>query len=184
MSTATYGGYKLRLEKALPKERVFGVAAFITLLTLFLIFNRLPKLDIVESDLAAAASPAQRCFQGFCVDANPESSLLSRVWSFSLSYLQIVSVGMVFAFLAAGLTETFILNQRRMPGVRGAGFRSALKGIAMGMPMTLCSACIVPFSSALRRKGADVSATISTVQASSTLNLPALIMVVFVFAPV
>ncbi|MCY3802387.1 MAG: FG-GAP-like repeat-containing protein [Chloroflexi bacterium] len=183
MSTATYADYKLRLGSALSKERVFGVAAFITLLTLFLIFNRLPKLDIVETDLAAAASPTQRCFQGFCVDANPESSLLSRVWSFSLSYLQIVLVGMVFAFLVAGLTETFILPQKRLPGVRGAGFRSAIKGIAMGMPMTLCSACIVPFSSALRRKGADVSATISTVQASSTLNLPALIMVVVVFAP-
>ena len=60
---------------------------------------------------------------------------------------------------------------------------SATQGYRCRTPLTLCSACIVPISSALRARGSNVAATISAVQASSTLNLPALIMAVMVFAP-
>jgi cytochrome c biogenesis protein CcdA len=82
----------------LKKRRVVGLVLLAVLLTLFLVFNRLPKLDTVEADLAAAASPKTECFQGFCFEADPDASLLSRWWDFSLTYLRIVSLGMVFAF--------------------------------------------------------------------------------------
>ncbi len=183
MGIVPYIRDNLRVESAFPKERIFGLAVFAALLTLFLVFNRVPKLDTVQMDLAAASSPAGRCFQGFCVDAAPTSSFIARVWNFSLSYLKIVSIGMGFAFLVAGLTETFLFPQALTPGVRDTGWRALLKGIAVGTPLTLCSACIVPISSALRAKGSNVAATISAVQASSTLNLPALIMAIMVFAP-
>ena len=49
--------------------------------------------------------------------------------------------------------------------------------------MTLCSACIVPISSAFRRKGAGIEASLGILQGSSTLNLPALIMTAIVFTP-
>ena len=183
MGIVPYVRSNWRVESSLHKERIFGVAMLAALLTLFLVFNRVPKLDIVQMDLAAASSPAERCFQGFCVDAEPTSSFVARVWSFSLSYLKIVSIGMGFAFLVAGLTETFLFPQASSPGIRDKGWRAPLKGIVVGTPLTLCSACIVPVSSALRAKGSNVAATISAVQASSTLNLPALVMAVMVFAP-
>ena len=183
MGIVPYVRHNLKVQSAFRKEQLFGVAMLAVLLTLFLVFNRLPKLDIVQMDLAAASSPGARCFQGFCVDAEPSSPFIARVWGFSLSYLKIVSIGMGFAFLVAGLTETFLFSQASLPGVRDTGWRALLKGIAAGTPLTLCSACIVPISSALRTRGSNVAATISTVQASSTLNLPALIMAVMVFAP-
>ena len=161
-----------------------GLVLLAALLTLFLIFNRVPKLDTVQADLAAASSSTARCFQGFCVDADPGSSLITRVWKFSFSYLKLVSIGMGLAFLVAGLVETFIYPRAYSTGIRGTGWRAALKGIAVGTPLTLCSACIVPISSAFRNRGSGVASTISIVQASSTLNLPALIMAAMVFAPV
>ena len=91
---------------AVNKKRVVGLLVFVALLTLFFTFNRLPKVDIVEGDLAAVSGPEVQCFQGFCIDRDPDSSLLSRWWSFSVSYLRIVTVGMVFAFLVAGLAES------------------------------------------------------------------------------
>ena len=108
------------------KQLAAGLVFLAVLLGLFLWFNRIPKLDIVEADLAVVTAPNVECFQGFCLESEPDSTLLSRWWDFSLAYLQLVSLGMVFAFLMAGLTETFLLPPGSIsgtwtrPGVRGS----------------------------------------------------------------
>ena len=153
------------------------------LLALFLVFNRLPKLDTVEADLAAAASPQTECFQGFCFESDPETSLLSRWWDFSLAYLRLVTLGMVFAFLVAGVTAVFLFPQSGSHGFASRGIRGSLKGLLVGPAMNLCSACIVPVASAFRRRGAGIEATLAIAQGSSTLNLPAMIMAALVFTP-
>ena len=160
-----------------------GVAILAVLLTLFLFFNRLPKLDTVEADLAAAASPKTECFQGFCFESDPDTTLLSRWWDFSITYLQLVSVGMGFAFLVAGATEVFLFPKSGFQGLASRGIQGSLKGLLIGPAMNLCSACIVPVASAFRRKGAGIEATLAITQGSSTLNLPAMIMAAMVFAP-
>ena len=48
--------------------------------------------------------------------------------------------------------------------------------------MNLCSACIVPVSSAFHKR-AGLAGAIAMVQGSATMNFPALIMVFFVFTP-
>ena len=153
------------------------------LLTLFLIFNRVPKLDTIQADLAVATSPVAECFQGFCIEGPPESSLLSRWWDFSLTYLRLVSVGMIFAFLVAGTTEAFLFPKTGGWGLSATGIKGSLKGLLVGPAMNLCSACIVPVASAFRRRGSGVETTLAITQGSSTLNLPALIMASMVFAP-
>ncbi|MCL0029312.1 FG-GAP-like repeat-containing protein [Dehalococcoidia bacterium] len=165
------------------KRRIVGLVLLAVLLTLFLVFNRLPKLDTVQADLAVATSPVAQCFQGFCIESAPESSLLSRWWDFSLTYLQLVSLGMGFAFLVAGLTEAFLFPKSSGWGLSATGIKGSLKGLLVGPAMNLCSACIVPVASAFRRRGSGVETTLSITQGSSTLNLPALIMAVMVFAP-
>ena len=153
------------------------------LLTLFVLFNRVPKLDTVRQDLAAVAAPTAECFQGFCIEGDPDASLLSRWWAFSMAYLRLVTVGMTFAFLVAGLTEVFLFPNLRSPGFSVGGIRGTLKGLVVGVPMTLCSACIVPVSSAFRRRGAGIESTLAIAQGSATLNLPAIIMAAMVFTP-
>ena len=165
------------------KKRVLGLVIFAALLAVFLTFNRAPKLDEVRADLVAATSPAARCFQGFCVDANGDVGLLSRWWEFSLAYLKLVAAGMTFAFLAAGLAEAFLLPKTDNIGFSREDMRGILKGFFIGAPMTLCSACIVPVSAAFRRRGAGLGETIAIVQASSTLNVPAVVMTALVFSP-
>ena len=173
------------LRTSLNKKRALGLLLLVVILSLFFSLNRLPKLDAVGGDLDAVTAPEVQCFQGFCIDREPGSNLLSRWWVFSITYLRLVTVGMTFAFLVAGLTEALLF-----PGpYGGAGFssrgmvRGTLKGFVIGPIMNLCSACIVPVSTAFRRRGAGIEGVIAMVQGSATMSIPALAMVFFVFTP-
>ena len=171
------------LRTSLAKKRGVGLLLFAAILVLFFSFNRLPKLDIVGEDLDAVTAPRAQCFQGFCVEREAGTSFLSRWFVFSVTYLRLVTVGMTFAFVVAGLTEAFLF-----PAMSGIGFSSGgvfgrtLKGAALGPVMNLCSACIVPVSSTFYKR-AGLEGSIAMVQGSATMNIPALAMVFFVFTP-
>ncbi len=173
-----------RLDTDLKKRRFIGVLMAVVILGLFLAFNRIPKLDTVAADLAVATSPNAECFQGFCITKEDDSSLLSRWWDFSLTYLNLVWMGMTFAFLMAGLTESFLFPEDIRERFSGRGFRGVLKGVLIGPAVNLCSACIVPIATAFRRRGAGIGTTVAITQGSSTMNLPALIMAALVFIPI
>ncbi len=168
---------------SLGKKRAAGVAVGLALLVAFLAFNRFPKLDTVREDLAAVNAPVVECFQGFCIEAEPDTPFVERWWSFSVEYLRLVAVGMTFAFLMAGLTEAFLFPQTARERLSGGIWKGTLRGLAVGPVMTLCSACIAPVAASLWRRGAGVAGTIATVQGSATLNVPALVMVALVFSP-
>ena len=172
--------------EATGKKRVVGLLILAAILAVFLSFNRFPKLDTVREDLDAVRAPQAECFQGFCIEPDDDSTLLSRWWSFSATYLRLVTIGMVFAFTVAGLTEGFLFP-RRGGGVEtflaGGRLSRTLKGLAVGPVMNLCSACIVPVAAAFRRRGAGIEGSLAMVHGSSTLNLPALVMAAAVFTP-
>lgn len=171
-------------ETPFRKKRTVGIILFIIILALFFSFNRLPKLDIVGEDLDALTAPAAQCFQGFCIEREAGTSLLSRWWTFSVTYLRLVSMGMTFAFVVAGLAEAFLFPPDRTRGfASGSVFSRTLRGAAAGPVMNLCSACIVPISSAFRKR-AGIEGAISMVQGSATMNIPALAMAFFVFTPI
>ena len=73
------------------------------------------------------------------------------------------------------------------PGSRpwsgGGLFGRTLKGALLGPLMNLCSACIVPVSTSVNKRGAGIEGTIALVQGSSTMSVPALLMASLVFAP-
>ena len=171
------------LRSSLGKKRAAGVAIGLALLVAFLAFNRFPKLDTVREDLAAVNAPVVECFQGFCIEAEPDTPFVERWWSFSVEYLRLVAMGMTFAFLMAGLTEAFLFPQTARERLTGGIWKGTLRGLAVGPVMTLCSACIAPVAASLWRRGAGVAGTIATVQGSATLNVPALVMVALVFSP-
>ena len=170
-------------DTALKKKRAVGILLLAVILALFLAFNRIPKLDTVQEDLAAVNAPQTECFQGFCIDREPETGFFERWWDFSVGYLRLVSVGMIFAFLAAGITEVFLFPGNAGSRFTGGGIKGVLRGFAVGSSMNLCSACIVPIASAFRRQGAPVETAIAITQGSSTLNIPALVMAALVFTP-
>lgn len=165
----------------LQKKRLAGLLLLAVLLGLFLAFNRFPKLDTVREDLEAISGPQAECFQGFCVDTG--ASILSRWWDFSVTYLRLVAPGMLFAFLVAGLTGAFLFPSSGTRAFSGGGVWGAFKGMMVGTPLSLCSACIVPISRALRGRGASIATTLGVVQGSATLNIPALVMVAVIFTP-
>ena len=160
-----------------------GVLLFLIILALFFSFNRFPKLDIVGEDLDSVAAPGMQCFQGFCIEREAGTSFVAKWWSFSVIYLRLVTVGMVFAFLVAGLAEAFLFPAGAGRWFQSGGvFTRTLKGAAAGPVMNLCSACIVPVSSAFHKR-AGLEGAIAMAQGSATMNIPALAMVFFVFTP-
>ena len=101
-----------------------------------------------------------------------------------MGYIRNVTVGMIFAFLAAGVTEAFLFPKGASLALAGTGLKGSLKGLLLGSPLNLCSACIVPITNAFRRRGAGVETSVAVVQGSSTLNPLAMIMIIIVFSPV
>ena len=177
-------GVMMRLDSALAKKRLIGLVLMVCLLGVFILFNRFPKLDTVREDLNIVTATTVECFQGFCIEREPDTNFLTRWWEFSIGYLELVSIGMAFAFLMAGLTEAFLFKANKATRPPSSGlFKRTLKGLAIGPLMNLCSACIVPVSSTFRRTGLGMEGAISMVQGSATLNLPSLIMVALVFTP-
>jgi len=141
-------------DSGLKKRRIVGLILIGVMLALFLAFNRVPKLDTVQADLAVATSPAAECFQGFCIEGPPEKSFFTRWWEFSLTYLQLVTVGMIFAFLVAGATEAFIFPKSADWRLTGTGIRGAASAETMSpatpeppMPMTATLAMRPPSTS-------------------------------------
>ena len=172
------------LSTSLRKKRLIGLLLFAVILTLFFAFNRFPKLETVGGDLEAVTAPQVQCFQGFCIEREPGTSFLGRWLVFSVTYLRLVTVGMIFAFLVAGLTEAFLFPSGSGRGFSsGSVFKRTVKGLAVGPVMNLCSACIVPVSAAFQRRGGGIEGAIAMVQGSATMNIPALAMVFFVFTP-
>ena len=129
-----------------------------------------------------------KCFQGFCIEVGEgpaaRTSFLERWVIFSVTYLRLVTIGMIFAFLMAGVAEAFIFSDSSGRTYEsGSVFKRTIKGLAAGPVLNLCSACIVPISSTFRGKGGGIAGAISMVQGSATLNIPALAMAFFVFTP-
>ena len=100
-----------------------------------------------------------------------------------MTYLRLVTIGMTFAFLVASLVESFLLPPGSRPWSGGGLFGRTLKGALLGPLMNLCSACIVPVSTSVNKRGAGIEGTIALVQGSSTMSVPALLMASLVFAP-
>ena len=120
------------LNTPLRKRRFIGVLILLVLLSLFLSFNRLPKLDTVRGDLETVTATTVECFQGFCVEEDPSITLWEKWWNFSRTYLELVAIGMGFAFIVAGLAEAFLFpksNGRKLYGW-DSPIKATLKGLA------------------------------------------------------
>lgn len=168
---------------AASKKRLVGLFCFAIIFGLFFSFNRFPKLDIVGEDLEKVTGTEIQCFQGFCIENQSQRSLVARWVSFSVTYLRLVTMGMTFAFLVAGLAEAFLFPpESRNQGPPGTGPRWILRGAVTGQVMNLCSACVVPVSSAFYKR-AGLAGAIAMVQGSATMNVPALVMAFSVFNP-
>jgi len=102
-----------RPDTSLGKKRASGLVLLAGLLTLFVLFGRVPTLDGARAELLfAAGSEKIECFQGECFDTSDKSArppLLSRSWNFAESYLRLVALGATFALLVVPLVAALLL---------------------------------------------------------------------------
>jgi len=165
------------------KKRLIGIVGILVLIGLFVAFNRIPKLDVIAEDMVSSVATVEKCFQGFCVDPTPHTSWAARWLNFSLSYLKLVSIGMIFAFLIAGITEVFLFPNAARHTLVDRGIKGSIKGALIGPFMNLCSACIVPVSNALGRRGASTEVVLGVTQSSPNLNILTILMTLTIFTP-
>ncbi len=161
----------VRPDTSLRKKRAVGLILLAGLLTLFVLFGRIPTLDGARAELLFAAGSARiECFQGECVDTSDKSDrppLLSRSWNFAESYLKLIALGITFGLLVVGLVEAFIFPRRRTAGSSAAGaglIGRALQAIA-------------------GRHGLAVQIGDAGVPAPSHLNVSVLLLAAMLFAP-
>jgi len=172
---------KFKTDKS--RRRLIGIILVLILLSLFFSLNRIPKLDTIDQDIAIVSSGGDECFQGFCIDNPNRKPLLERWWTFSIAYLRNVTIGMIFAFLMAGITEAYLFPMKNRSNSFGSGLKGVAKGVLIGPVVNLCSACIVPVANGFRRTGSGIDTTIAITQSSATMNFLALVMVAIVFTP-
>ena len=133
------------LSTATNKRRFVGLLLFGIILFLFVAFNRFPKLDAVGTDLEAVTSPGMQCFQGLCVEKEAGTSFVATWWGFSMTYLQIVAIGMTFAFLVAGLMEVFLFPSGLGKWFQSGGlFSRTVKGAVTGPAMNCAPRALFP----------------------------------------
>lgn len=121
-------------------------------------FGWTPLSSDLRGDLDSAIAPELRCFQGVCEELESDSTFYSKWWTVSLTYLRHTSVGMALAVLAAAVASAFVTPKSARP------HRSVDHGqTANGEPA-------LPDIRGVGRQ-------------SIGLNVPALVMAVFVFAP-
>ena len=178
------------LASAAAKRRVVGVALLLVILVPFAALNRLPKLDTVREDLGAALAPTAQCFQGFCIEdpdrASERSGFFARWWRFSVTYLQLVAIGMLFAFAAAAIAEAFLVADvsvragLAISDGRPGRWQRIMKGIAVSAP---CSTSVRHASLRCPARFGAAEGALALVHGSATLNVPSLLMIAIVFTP-
>ena len=83
---------------------------------------------------------------------------------------------LVFGYLAVGLSQAFLPSDwaRRLTGKTAAG--QALRGMAIGLPLPVCSCGVVPLYRDLIAKGAPMAAAIAFLVATPELEIAAILL--------
>ena len=102
----------LNLNNNIHKKRLIGIILIFISTPLFFFLNRFQKLGTIKEELFTAAARKGECFQGFCVGGDPDATLISRWLNFSFEYLELVFLGMIFAFVIAGIVESFVFPRK------------------------------------------------------------------------
>ena len=172
----------LNLNINIHKKRLIGIILILISTPLFFFLNRFQKLGTIKEELFTAASRKGECFQGFCVGGDPDATLISRWINFSFEYLELVLLGMIFAFVIAGIVESFIFPRKENTRFFEPGIKGAIRGYIIAPALNLCSACIVPVVNSLKNKGSSLESVIALAQGSSTLNFLSIIMIFTIFS--
>ena len=173
----------LNINNNIHKKRLIGIILILLSTPLFFYLNRFQKLGTIKEELFASASRKGECFQGFCIGGDPAASLLSRWLTFSFEYMELVFLGMIFAFAIAGIVESFIFPKKYNTNIFPPGIKGVLRGYILAPALNLCSACIVPVVNSLKNKGSSLESVIALTQGSSTLNFLSIIMIFTIFNP-
>ena len=172
----------LNLNNNIHKKRLIGIILILISTPLFFFLNRFQKLGTIKEELFTAAARKGECFQGFCVGGDPDATLISRWLNFSFEYLELVFLGMIFAFVIAGIVESFIFPRKENTKFFTPGFKGIIRGYLIAPTLNLCSACIVPIVNSLKNKGSSLESVIALAQGSSTLNFLSIIMIFTIFS--
>ena len=83
---------------------------------------------------------------------------------------------LVFGYLAVGLSQSFLPADWAGRIMRGSPLSQALRGVAVGLPLPVCSCGVLPIYRDLTRKGASLAGGIAFLVATPELEIAAILM--------
>ena len=98
---------------------------------------------------------------------------------FAATFLELARTSapaLVMAYFAIALVQVFLPPDFRMLGARCSRFSQALRGVALGLPLPVCSCGVVPMYRDLARRGASVAGGNAFLVATPELEIAALLL--------
>jgi hypothetical protein len=83
---------------------------------------------------------------------------------------------LVLAYLLVGLCQAFLPSTFLRSMTRGSAFSQALRGVAVGLPLPVCSCGVVPIYRELVRQGASLAAAMAFLVATPELEITAVLL--------
>ena len=100
----------------------------------------------------------------------------SGFWTLLLDLLLASAPALVLAYLAAGLVQSYLPHASIRWMSRGSPVSQALRGVAFGLPLPICSCGVVPLYRSLVVQGAPTSAAMAFLVATPELGLDAILL--------
>jgi len=197
VAAATGAGYGIGpgFGESLSSQSVAWFQAFVAGSLLHVVFFR-PHLDD-HAHLEAKTTKATRRFEGIgaviavlllvVISAGAVETagtyLGSRVVGTFLELTMESAPALVLAFLAAGLISVFLPSSSIAWMARGRSGMQALRGMAFGLPLPICSCGVVPLYRTLIVKGVPVPAAMAFLVATPELGLDAIFLSIPLLGP-
>ncbi|MDQ8160150.1 MAG: permease [Gemmatimonadota bacterium] len=101
---------------------------------------------------------------------------LLTVWSTFRGLALESAPALLVAYLMAGLVHAFVAPARLAWLNRGSALRQALSGMALGLPLPICSCGVVPLYEGLVKQGISTAAAVAFLIATPELGIDAVLM--------
>ncbi len=105
-----------------------------------------------------------------------ELDVVSGVWHTFMGLALESAPALLVAYVAAGLVYAFVSPAHVSWLSRGSRLRQGLSGMAVGLPLPICSCGVVPLYEGLVRQGASTTAAIAFLVATPELGLDAVLL--------
>jgi hypothetical protein len=160
------------------RSRALAVILKIAIAGIFWVDSRYPAL-LKRYHAGTQIKAAGALTLGAVYQVDRTMPLSTRVWRTTVNWLDANRIGMTFSFLFGPAALTFLATLRRRR--TNSRYLNTLFGAAMGMPLSVCTNCVVPIARGFYASGMSTESVLAAMFASPALNVVVLAMTFALF---